>query len=131
MKVKQVIIIRKDLKMRRGKEIAQGAHASMAFLSERKRFIMSNKVEIPLTNEEILWFNGDFTKITLQVDSEKELLDIYSIAKGKHLTVGLIQDKGLTEFNAPTYTALAIGPHYEDKIDEITGSNGKIPLKLY
>ena len=30
--MKQVIIIRKDLKMRRGKEIAQGSHASMAFL---------------------------------------------------------------------------------------------------
>jgi len=32
---KQVIVIRKDLKMRRGKEIAQGAHASIAFLTAR------------------------------------------------------------------------------------------------
>ena len=29
---KQVIVIRRDLRMRRGKEIAQGAHASMAWL---------------------------------------------------------------------------------------------------
>ena len=34
MRTKQVIAIRKDLKMRRGKEIAQGSHASMAFLTE-------------------------------------------------------------------------------------------------
>jgi PTH2 family peptidyl-tRNA hydrolase len=35
--VKQVLVIRKDLKMRRGKEIAQGAHASMAWLTNRLR----------------------------------------------------------------------------------------------
>ena len=32
---KQVIVIRRDLRMRRGKEIAQGAHASTAWLAER------------------------------------------------------------------------------------------------
>ena len=32
---KQVIVIRKDLKMRRGKEIAQGCHAAMAFITRR------------------------------------------------------------------------------------------------
>ena len=32
---KQVIVIRRDLRMRRGKEIAQGAHASMAWLRQR------------------------------------------------------------------------------------------------
>jgi PTH2 family peptidyl-tRNA hydrolase len=35
--IKQVIVIRKDLKMRRGKEIAQGAHAAMAWLTNRLR----------------------------------------------------------------------------------------------
>ena len=35
--IKQVILIRKDLKMRRGKEIAQGSHASMEFLVSRIR----------------------------------------------------------------------------------------------
>ena len=31
---KQVIVIRRDLRMRRGKEIAQGAHAATAWLAE-------------------------------------------------------------------------------------------------
>lgn len=35
MSVKQVIVIRKDLKMRRGKECAQAAHAAMSWLVER------------------------------------------------------------------------------------------------
>jgi len=35
MNVKQVIVIRRDLKMRRGKECAQAAHASMMWLTKR------------------------------------------------------------------------------------------------
>jgi len=34
---KQVIVMRRDLGMRRGKEIAQGAHASMIWLALRIR----------------------------------------------------------------------------------------------
>ena len=37
MEPKQVIVMRRDLGMRRGKEIAQGAHASMIWLSRRIR----------------------------------------------------------------------------------------------
>lgn len=33
--IKQVICIRRDLKMRRGKEIAQGSHGAMAFITRR------------------------------------------------------------------------------------------------
>lgn len=35
--MKQVIVIRRDLRMRRGKEIAQDAHASIAWLTSRLR----------------------------------------------------------------------------------------------
>jgi peptidyl-tRNA hydrolase, PTH2 family len=34
-RIKQVIVMRHDLKMRRGKQIAQGAHASMSFICRR------------------------------------------------------------------------------------------------
>ena len=40
-RIKQVILIRKDLKMRRGKEIAQGSHASMQFIVKQ---ILSHKI---------------------------------------------------------------------------------------
>jgi PTH2 family peptidyl-tRNA hydrolase len=128
MKVKQVIVIRKDLNMRRGKEIAQGSHASMAAIIP---LIFKSPLENVDDEELMIWLNGDFTKVVLQCNSEADLIKVKMMAEEDGLTVHLIQDKGLTEFRQPTYTALAIGPHYEDKIDKITGPNGLIPLKLY
>lgn len=121
---KQVIVIRKDLKMRRGKEIAQGSHASMAFLT---RQLQSGGTTVQLSDEARQWMEKYFTKICLQVDDEAQLLEVYENAKAKGLEVHLITDSGRTEFNGvPTNTCLAIGPNYADKIDEVTSH-----LKLY
>lgn len=133
--VKQVIIIRKDLKMRRGKEIAQGAHASMAvILNEMKKTPYIGYLHMGLTSEsklllmdEVLesWINGSFTKICLVVNSEQELLDVHQKAKDAGLRTALIQDSGRTEFNnVLTYTTCAIGPNLSHQIDEITGELG-------
>jgi PTH2 family peptidyl-tRNA hydrolase len=82
---------------------------------------------IRLSTEEQEWIDGSFTKITLQVDSQDELLRYYTMAKSKGLTVSLVTDAGKTEFNGvPTFTAIAIGPHEASRIDEVTRS-----LKLY
>jgi len=123
-KIKQVIVIRKDLKMRRGKEIAHGAHASMAFLS---RAVKSHHPIYNLTNVQKEWLVGSFTKICVVVNSEKELDSIFNKCKEGGLEVSLITDDGLTEFNGvKTKTCLAIGPDYSSKIDPITKD-----LKLY
>lgn len=122
MEVKQVIVIRKDLKMRRGKEIAQGCHASMIWLSNR-----INGVHINLSADEKEWLEGPFTKVTLQVNSEEELLEIFNKAKAEGLMVFMVTDAGKTEFDGvPTRTCLAIGPNKVDKIDKVTSE-----LKLY
>jgi PTH2 family peptidyl-tRNA hydrolase len=121
--VKQVIVIRRDLKMRRGKEIAQGAHAAMAFLTRRLTWT-EGETEARLTTSpaEFAWLTSSFRKVTLQVASEEELLDVYERALAAGLVVYLITDSGLTEFaGVPTRTCLAIGPDYDDKIDPITG----------
>ena len=118
--------------MRRGKEIAQGAHASMgALLSVADRVI--NKYEehvlcISLDDDRIgPWLNGRFAKITLVVNSEEELVALHEKAQAAGLISCLITDSGFTEFNGvPTKTALAIGPDVRDKIDAITAG-----LKLY
>lgn len=121
-KIKQCIVIRKDLSMRRGKEIAQGSHASMAFMVENRRGNL-----ITLDGLETLWLQGGQTKITTKVDSEEELLEVFENAKAAGLKAYLITDLGHTEFNGTlTNTAIAIGPNYADQIDKVTAH-----LKLY
>lgn len=117
MNVKQYIIMRKDLKMRRGKEIAQGSHASMLFL------LRSNK----RSKAEQHWLDNRITKVCLQVNSEEELLEIHQKAIDAGLVSHIVRDAGLTEFDGvPTYTCLAIGPEEVEKVNPITGH-----LKLY
>lgn len=131
--VKQVIVIRRDLKMRRGKEIAQGSHASIAWLTSRlMMFTVPDDPDVVgvrgyLSPAEHEWVRGNFRKICVVVRSEAELLDIVKKAEAAGLVAELIQDSGLTEFaGVPTYTAAAIGPDYDENIDPITGE-----LELY
>jgi PTH2 family peptidyl-tRNA hydrolase len=128
-KTKQVIVMRKDLNMNRGKEIAQGAHASMAWLSNRIRTSKreNGRYLVELSEAERVWLEGQFAKVTCQVDSAAELEDL--VAAGKRLYIGaeLIVDSGKTYFKGvSTPTCCAIGPGTSDLIDRITGK-----LKLY
>ena len=127
--IKQVIVVRKDLHMRRGKEIAQGCHASMKAIMDMTEHgddqILKCKywhLYTPYDSPLDIWLNGIFTKICVSCDSEAELLKYYTLAKLNKIPCSLITDNGLTEFhNVPTNTCIAIGPYYSDKIDEITG----------
>ena len=123
--VKQVIVIRRDLAMRRGKEIAQGSHASSAWLA----FIVAEAVDphtlvatVKLDPEAFVWLTSSFRKVTLQVKTEEELVALHTKAQALGLRSHLIRDSGKTEFSGvPTLTALAIGPNLASTIDEVTG----------
>jgi len=117
---KQVIVMRKDLNMRKGKLVAQGAHASMgAILNLCKRD--GNKLVLEMDERTEPWLTGRFKKICVYVNSEAELTEIYQNAKITGLVCSLIEDAGLTEFNGvKTLTAVAVGPDREDKVDAIT-----------
>jgi peptidyl-tRNA hydrolase, PTH2 family len=113
---KQVIVIRKDLNMRKGKMVAQGSHASMSFLTRR---LENNK---PITEVQKEWLNNSFTKICVSVDSEQELLEIAEKAKNTNVECHVITDNGTTEFNGvPTKTCLALGPDKAEILDKISG----------
>lgn len=118
---KQVIIVRKDLNMRKGKIGAQSAHASLgAILSEMTRD--GNKLILDLDDPRLEpWITGRFKKICVYVNTEQELLDIHTAAKSAGLICSLIQDAGLTEFGGvATYTTVAVGPDLSSKVDAIT-----------
>ena len=118
---KQVIVMRHDLKMRRGKQIAQGAHASMSFLC--RRLDDAGKIAIEDFDEPAqAWLSGASAKVCCRVDSEQELMKIFERAKDAGLETHLITDSGKTEFRGvPTRTCLAIGPDLATRIDAITG----------
>jgi PTH2 family peptidyl-tRNA hydrolase len=113
--------------MRRGKEIAQGSHASMDFLVSQLRLQLQehgrDTAKLTFTPEEISWLTAGMAKVCLQVNSEEELLNFHNKALEAGLKSFLIRDSGRTEFNGvPTYTACAIGPHTGPDIDAVTGT---------
>jgi PTH2 family peptidyl-tRNA hydrolase len=178
--IKQVIVARTDLNMRKGKLATQVAHASMKVFFDRMELrpaYMSKPTEeeanmgskgfwnAPLlyfthiSNPMMKWMEGSFTKIVVGCNSEQELFELQKQAEEAGIVNAIIQDSGLTEFkeqcsscmglganysvidssttitsshictickgtgkvNKPTYTCLAIGPDYSDKINKITG----------
>ena len=113
--LKQVIVIRKDLNMRKGKMVAQGAHASV--LATLQTFKKPNQKRI---FEQ--WFDEGMTKICVSVDSEEELVALYNKVSSYKIPVSIVTDAGRTEFNGePTVTCLAIGPWKSEEIDKFTG----------
>ncbi len=106
---KQVILVRDDLKLTKGKMSAQVAHASTEAL------LKSHKDDIAA------WRNQGMKKVVLKVADKKELLKYKQLAEDAGLVVGLITDAGHTQLEPGTMTCLGIGPFYEEKIDAVTG----------
>ena len=133
-KSKMMIVMRKDLKMRKGKIAAQAGHACveavlMALQKENRlndieessdgvELNRDNKINTPLSE----WFHYGCAKVCVYVDSEAELLDIARITTEKGILTAIITDAGMTEFHGiPTKTCLALEPLPCDIADELTG----------
>ena len=106
--MKQVILVRKDLKLSQGKLASQVSHASV------EAVLKSNKEKV---NE---WRKFS-KKVVLKVEDEKELIRFKNLAEKAKLVTALIKDAGRTEVKPGTITCLAIGPDDDEKIDKITG----------
>jgi len=120
---KMVVVVRKDLNMRKGKAMAQSNHGALSFLTRNGHWEGNMFISNPPNAKEAKeWMEDSFKKITVSVDSELELIEIHNKAQAAGLESHLIVDSGLTEFHGiPTPTVVAIGPHYSEKIDPITG----------
>lgn len=130
MDTKQVLVVRSDLKMVRGKEDAQCGHAAIAWLACRLKIDNAGRSPFEpagwlsgrFTDLEIDWLRGRNKKVTVVVRSEEELLEIQAKAYEAGILCYVIKDEGLTQFGGiPTNTCLALGPDLSEKIDAITG----------
>lgn len=123
METKQVIVVRKDLKMGAGKRAAQVAHAST--VASFTNYLTDNEDSVwyYIPPKEIReWLRDSFTKICVWAKDEEELLDIYMAARQANLPCSLIKDNGRTVFKGvPTFTTVAVGPGEISEVDKITG----------
>lgn len=111
--LKQVIIIRNDIKMSRGKIVAQGSHASLMsyFEAEKKHKDLAKE-----------WIDTGEKKIVLKVDDETALKRLYEAFKYKNIPCAIVTDAGLTELPPGTVTALGIGPWKNSELNTLTSS---------
>lgn len=105
---KQVLLIRHDLKLPKGKMVAQAAHASVdAVLKADKGLVRE-------------WRGEGMMKIVLKAKDQKELLQLHHQASEEGLVTAIISDAGHTVVAPGTITACAIGPGPAAAIDRIT-----------
>ena len=106
---KQVIIVRNDLKLPKGKLAAQVAHASVDAVLKADKDVVKT------------WRNTGMMKIALKVENEQELYKYAQLAKDAGYPVGIITDAGKTVVAPGTTTCCGIGPVLEEDVDAITG----------
>jgi PTH2 family peptidyl-tRNA hydrolase len=109
--IKQVILIRMDIKMSKGKIVAQGCHASLMGYFEAE---MADK---RIAKE---WLETGERKIILKVTDEEALVKLYKAFQFKKVPCALVSDAGLTQLPPGTKTALGVGPWKESEIDQFT-----------
>jgi len=114
--IKQVIVVRNDIRMSKGKTAVQVAHAAVSSFYNT----LSRKREIALK-----WLDEGQPKIVIKVNNLGEMKEIMKEAEERGIITALIRDAGYTELEPGTITCLGIGPDYSDLIDEVTG---ELPL---
>lgn len=109
--IKQVIVVRTDLEMGKGKIAAQVGHACvLGAESVRKSHPEWFKT----------WWNGQ-EKIVLKVPGPKELDEIKKHAVDLDIPWSEVTDAGHTQIAPGTTTCISLGPAPEDLINKVTG----------
>ena len=110
--IKQVIVVRKDVKMGLGKVAAQASHASLeAYLVTARKW--------PRIAEN--WLSTGQTKIVVKTRTEAEFMELKRALSGSEMPFAVVRDAGQTQVPPGTETAIGIGPFYSEKIDQFTG----------
>lgn len=109
MAYKQVILVRQDLKLPKGKAAAQVAHAAVAAVLQSKKRVVRR------------WREEGMAKIVLKVKDERELLRRNQQAKESGLVTAVITDAGRTVVEPGTRTCVGVGPAEEEQLDALFG----------
>ncbi len=109
---KMVVVVRKDLKMSKGKLCSQVSHAVL------KCGLKSKKQKSKIFS---IWEKEGSKKIILKVNSLEELISLKNDLDSNNIINSLIKDAGKTFFDEPTITVLAAGPDSEERLNNFFG----------
>ncbi len=134
--IKMIIVMRRDLGMRKGKIAAQAGHAcveatlrAMARVPGVMQFGEEGWIHKDDTEDippVAAWLCAGQKKVCVYVDGEERLKEIHEALKSRGIISVLIQDAGHTEFHGePTLTCLATEPRAACDLDPVTG---ELPL---
>ena len=107
--MKQAMVVRTDLKMRKGKIAAQCCHGSIGAYKKSP----ADKIR--------KWENEAYAKVVLKVQTKEELIELKKLADEKGIANYLVVDAGRTQIPTSSITVLALGPDEDKIIDEVTG----------
>lgn len=118
--VKQVIVVRKDLRMRRGKVASYVAHVASKFLVENNEAERGDELHVKLSPSEAEWLRGPSTRIVLGAPSEEAMKSIIFKAEMAGIDVHSVSGRTKQE-EEKTVICVALGPDESNLIDQITG----------
>jgi PTH2 family peptidyl-tRNA hydrolase len=127
--LRQMLVIRHDLKMRKGKLCAQAGHAPLMMLADtpgagfRTNAQGVREFVVPDVDGTLeAWMLSGQKKVSVYVTSDEEMQDLHRRAEAAGLRCTQVVDAGHTEFKGqPTRTVLSIGPHPKDAVTPFTG----------
>ncbi len=110
MALKQVIAVRQDIQMNKGKTAAQVAHAAAGCLE-------NVNARHPIVDQ---WLKSGQAKIVVKCNDLNHLETLAQRANVNGVMFHIIIDSGKTVFEVPTVTCIAIGPDTVEQVDLIT-----------
>eukprot|EP00933_Yihiella_yeosuensis_P043905 TRINITY_DN38947_c0_g1_i1.p1 TRINITY_DN38947_c0_g1~~TRINITY_DN38947_c0_g1_i1.p1 ORF type:complete len:198 (-),score=58.32 TRINITY_DN38947_c0_g1_i1:61-654(-) len=109
MSCKLAVVARRDLNMSIGKLAAQVGHA----VHDAVREASAEKMEA--------WEEDGSMIVVLAAESQQALEQLEQAAQKLKVPTSDVRDEGLTELDDDTFTALAVGPDFSDRVNAVTG----------
>lgn len=123
--MKQVILVRNDLKMKKSQVASLVAKASTEFFLVNDESERGDELSVKLTPEETDWINSGSIRVVLGVNSEDSLRTFALRAEMAGLQCYPVQGKIFEDSDEDGMSetlCVAIGPDVSSKIDQITGN---------
>src|SRR3989442_12577200 len=110
---KQVLIVRLDLEMGRGKAAVQCAHAAVSAAEEARTHLHDWWKS---------WMDEGKMKVALKVPDLDSVLELKRKGKSKGIPVPLVRDRGLPKAPPETFPCLGLAPPPAVLLDSLTGN---------